>query len=231
MGDNALNAENFQKTEGFVVKFNREGISRLRSDPALGALSNYFDRVRDPLANAWVLNVLLCNPVEEGEGKGEGEDDLAVSPHVDETLGTRSRDSFLAHVVNVLYVSLPEDMTGGRLEMYGYNWLRVKLFPYLLTYLPTAWLNRLLPPDAWVKPVENLLVSFRGDTIHRVEGYRTGNNGEGGDEGKGDVKYGKSRRVSVVLEQYSVPLLSYRFTFEYDLSSGNADHYSRGVKA
>lgn len=113
----------------------------------------------------------------------------------------------------MLYVSIPEDMSGGRLEMYGYSWLRAKMFPYLLSFLSTPQMDRMLPPDASVQPLENLLVSFRGDTIHRVEGYRTA--------GGGGAERGEGVRVSVVLEQYSVPLSSYGFTTVYDLSAGS----------
>lgn len=77
-------------------------MNHVRSDPKLTSLVEYFDRVRDPYANAWVLNVLLCTPEEaEGEEGRNSEDPLplAVSPHVDETLGIRSKDSFMAHVV------------------------------------------------------------------------------------------------------------------------------------
>ncbi|CAN0547148.1 unnamed protein product, partial [Laminaria digitata] len=91
--------------------------------------------------------------------------------------------------VNVLYVSVPEGMSGGRLEMYGYSWPRVELFPYLLSFLSTPVMDRLLPPDASVQPTENMLVSFRGDTIHRVGGYRIGGGGDGrgwGREGEGE---------------------------------------------
>lgn len=120
-------------------------------------------------------------------------------------------------------------MSGGRLEMYSYTWLRATLFPYLLSLLSTQQLDTLLPPDASVEPVENLLVSFRGDTIHRVEGFHAGvgGNGESTVEGRARLR-GDRHRVSVVLEQYSVPLLSYGLTTDYDLSAGSL--HKKGTK-
>ena len=91
-----------------MIKFNREGVDQLRQDSALSALTDYFDRARDPFANAWVLNVLVCLPqdleAEDEAGKPQErllELPLSVSPHIDETLGTSSRDEFMAHVVRV----------------------------------------------------------------------------------------------------------------------------------
>lgn len=126
--------------------------------------------------------------------------------------------------MNVLYVSIPEAMSGGRLEMYRYSWLRVALFPYLLSFFSIPQLDRILPPDASVEPSENLLVSFRGDTIHRVGGYNIGNGEQGGAAGEGPQSGDGNRnglRVSVVLEQYSVPIISYKFTTSYNLSAGS----------
>lgn len=86
-----------------MVKFNREGVRQLRADPSLAALTKYFDSTRDPSANAWVLNVLLCKPGSDEQDDGGDEttkpSPLSVSPHVDETLGHSSPDSFMAHVV------------------------------------------------------------------------------------------------------------------------------------
>lgn len=78
-------------------------MDKLKSDSSLTALADYFDRARDPSANAWVLNVLLCMPeASGGDAGGNGRKEplpLSVSPHVDETLGTSSTDFFMAHVV------------------------------------------------------------------------------------------------------------------------------------
>lgn len=86
-----------------MVKFNKEGVNKLKADPSLTAVTDYFDRARDPSANAWVLNVLLCMPEASGDDAGSSGSKeplpLSVSPHVDETLGTSSTDFFMAHVV------------------------------------------------------------------------------------------------------------------------------------
>lgn len=90
-------------------------------------------------------------------------------------------------------------------------------------------MDRVLSPDASVEPVANLLVAFRGDTIHRVEGYRVGSEAlESVVDAVNEPKQWKHYRVSVVLEQYSVPLLSYGLTTDYHLSAGS--QHQKGSK-
>ena len=50
---------NFRGTRGFVCKFNAGGEKILREDDDMRCLLPLLDRVRDPLANAFVVNVGL----------------------------------------------------------------------------------------------------------------------------------------------------------------------------
>lgn len=150
-----LNDAGFSKTRGFVVKFNLEGEEKFRSHGDYQCFVDVFDKLRLPDANAFVMNILLC---ELGEYDEYNADELSVGLHLDTTVGIYSRHMFIAHQVSVLYNSVPSDMEGGNLE----------LFPYGDGYPDTG-----APPEESVAPKENLLVTFRGDAFHQVRSYRT----------------------------------------------------------
>ena len=156
--ESALNPEGFSKTRGFVLKFNEEGErDRFRRDPDYECFVGLFDDLRLPLANAFVVNLLLCE-LEDYETYDANR--FSVGLHLDDTVGIDSKHTFLAHQVSVLYVSVPEDMQGGELHVfeYGDNKRDIKEED---------------APDRAVIPEENLLVTFRGDAYHRVRSYRT----------------------------------------------------------
>jgi len=150
-----LSDAGFSKTRGFVVKFNLEGEEKFRSHEDYRCFAGVFDKLRLPDANAFVMNILLC---ELGEYDEYNADALSVGLHLDTTVGIYSRHTFVAHQVSVLYSSVPSDMEGGDLE----------LFPYGDGYPDAA-----APPLESVAPKENLLVTFRGDAFHQVRSYRT----------------------------------------------------------
>jgi hypothetical protein len=166
-----LNDASFGKTRGFVVKFNEEGIERFRSHPDYACFVDVFDGLREPLTNAFVMNVLLC---DLGDYDAYDANGVAVGVHLDDTVGIFSRHSFVAHQVSVLYVSVPEDMEGGQLELFSYG---------------DGNLPENAEPNDAVEPKENLMVTFRGDAFHRVRSYRTRSARE---------------RVSLVVEQYYI---------------------------
>ncbi|KAJ1453147.1 hypothetical protein M885DRAFT_498778 [Pelagophyceae sp. CCMP2097] len=99
--------------------------SQFRSEFA--PLRAFFDKARDPDANAFVLNTMKvagepCPPAEL-EGDWDPEDTeyrkAAVGLHVDTTVGIDSMRSFIAHSVHVLYVSVPDDIgDSGHLEFF-----------------------------------------------------------------------------------------------------------------
>ena len=181
----ALNDSSFGKTRGFVVKFNEDGIERFRKNPDYACFVDVFDGLREPLTNAFVMNVLLC---DLGDYDAYDAKEMSVDLHLDDTVGISSKHTFVAHQVSVLYVSVPEDMEGGQLELFSYG-------------------NGTVPtnaePNDAVEPKENLVVTFRGDAFHRVRSYRTRSARE---------------RVSLVLEQYYIGDEHYAKTMTFEES-------------
>lgn len=175
----------------------------------------FIDAVRDPRANGWVLNVLSCRASLEDP----------VQWHIDQTLrvpwdlyaGRRPATS-----VDVFYASVPQNMSGGNLDLrlfhpsflQRYGMKSMKVF------------NRLDDPSAvllnatQIQPRTYRRVSFRGDAHHRVTafsllpekaGSRRESSSSDDDEecrrgGDADDDSTKNHRISVVLEQYSLPL-------------------------
>ena len=43
------------------MKFNEDGIERFRKNPDYACFVDVFDGLREPLTNAFVMNVLLCD--------------------------------------------------------------------------------------------------------------------------------------------------------------------------
>eukprot|EP00005_Dracoamoeba_jomungandri_P014680 CAMPEP_0174264246 /NCGR_PEP_ID=MMETSP0439-20130205/21823_1 /TAXON_ID=0 /ORGANISM="Stereomyxa ramosa, Strain Chinc5" /LENGTH=271 /DNA_ID=CAMNT_0015350033 /DNA_START=343 /DNA_END=1158 /DNA_ORIENTATION=+ len=146
-----LDAENFNNTKGFMVRFNRGGLEKLRKREDFTELLEYFDRVRVPEANAFVLNLLICNPKPKASA---GTRRLAVGNHYDNTAAINSKHEFYAHEVDVFYLQVPKDTKGGVLEV----------FP------PKK--GRESGMEA-VVPTENMLVAFRGDSSHQITEFST----------------------------------------------------------
>ena len=46
-----------------MVRFNKEGLERLRKEDHFIPLLPYFDAVRTEEATCWVMNVLVCQPL------------------------------------------------------------------------------------------------------------------------------------------------------------------------
>ena len=113
-------------------------------------MSDWFDRIRHPKSNAYVMNILVC---DEPNGDPRG---IAVNIHTDNSVNIRNHThNFSAYEVDVLYVQIPVDMQGGHLEVF------------------TAYDENPGVPSMKVAPRENRLVRFRGDAPHLVRGYRT----------------------------------------------------------
>lgn len=206
---NELN-ELFSATRGLVARFNAEGVDAARRHAALGCLLPFFDAVRDPAANAFVLNVLSCDA---------GTDAPPVAYHIDATVAIdEERYAFAAHSVSVWYASVPRDMAGGALDLVLFD---DALFAAaandarksraLLAEVDGAPagvvpLGGSTATVASITPAYNDLVVFRGDAFHRVRPYRAA------DE--------SGRRVSLVLEQYRVPDGHYAKTEAFHFSGG-----------
>lgn len=186
---NSLNPEGFVGTRGFVLRFSGEkGVERFYrvtkfncGEDGFHPLIPFFERARHPDSNAFVLNVLVCD-------KPTSVDDLIVNTHVDDTLGHDVRNTqFLAHTVSVLYVSVPDDMTGGELRIRGNETIFDE--------------DKILDS---IKPHENTMAAFRGDSYHEVNGY--------------DTQTDKVR-LSLVLEQYKVDDRYVDYLTEYEEST------------
>lgn len=110
--------------------------------------------------------------------------------HLDDTLKTSwIFNTWLAHQVNVLYVTVPQDMMGGWLQIWKYD------------RQPSQRITEdMRTPDRTVTPEENTMIAFRGDSFHRVMGYTTRT---------------QTKRISLVLEQYKVDPLFYPFTTQF----------------
>lgn len=182
LGAGALGNGAFGQTRGLVAKFSGRGAGNLRRHPKLGCLSPLFDAVRDPLANAFVLNVLRAPP---------GTREAPVAWHIDQSVAFDVAPGYdhAAHSVSVYYVDVPQGMVGGALELVAFS-EGVVVRDAATGKVGGLRLGRAGPGDrASVAPVANTLATFRGDAIHRVAPYAAP---DGGD------------RVSVVLEQYRV---------------------------
>lgn len=222
--------ELFEHSRSVAVSFNEAGIARLRTTPDFACLAPYFDAARDSRANAWVLNVLVC---EAG----------AASPvhwHVDQTVALRvPLARFAAHAVDVWYARVPDDLVGGELELMQFSqaWLdrhamrsfkphtkrsqRLKATIDWTAVVRDDDLVRRVEPDAaaWngsargaiaralVTPRRNARVTFRGDAFHQVRPFASAN----------DTCQQRSR-VSIVLEQYRIPYIHYWNTVSFHLA-------------
>ena len=146
--DNQLNQENFANTRGWIAKFSNEGIERWRSIPEMYDIVPYFDRVRNPQSNAFVMNLLIVEEPAAGHK-------AAVGVHQDDTVAIRHKDSFVAHQVNVLYIQVPKEMEGGQLEVW----------PSQHEYSERE--------KAVVFVEENLMAEFKGTAFHKVHGFNS----------------------------------------------------------
>ena len=205
---NGLDEENFGATSGFLAFFSAEGASVLRDCPLLQPLSPFFDAVRLPRANAFTLNALTSRPSAlvpppAGEEEEDSASETSAGVHVDNTLSSALPLGWNgeAHQTDVLYVQIPADMRRGTLQLWqpdlaggresSLEWRGAEEDEELPhengTCRVSSWYG---PPRAEVHPEENKLVSFRGDSFHRVLKHGSSDPGQGG------------WRVSLVLEQY-----------------------------
>eukprot|EP00210_Caulerpa_lentillifera_P000140 g135.t1 len=142
---NNLNAENFNSTSGWLVEFNLEGIEQFKAIPELQLVMPFFDKVRNPDSNAFVMNLLIADQTPPGKD--------AVGVHQDNTVGIRHPDEFYAHQVDVLYVKIPDGFQGGELEAWPDEHSKSEF-------------NKVV-----VQPQANTLVEFKGTAYHRVRRF------------------------------------------------------------
>lgn len=201
-----LDQKAFKRSRGFVLKFNHDGAARLY-DPTTPwhFLLPFFERVRDPEATAFVLNVLVVSPTPSNST------DAAVALHIDNTVAISSDHEFIAHTVSVLYLAVPDLFSGGTLELFAPQ-------PSTLSIGEMARAVRDQRPEALITPStvdDTDLVTFRGDAYHRVSAMRVV------DDTHVDEQL---LRVSLVLEQYRITAEHYPRTAVFTVNSEKA-HY------
>mmetsp|Transcript_50312 Transcript_50312/g.98423 ORF Transcript_50312/g.98423 Transcript_50312/m.98423 type:complete len:320 (-) Transcript_50312:577-1536(-) len=217
----------FSGTSGFVLEFNSGGIPDLGADGRFSCLAPYFDAVRDPDANAWVLNVVVCHA-----SPPDDPDAPPISWHVDQSISVPPNlSNYAAHSVSVWYASVPEGMEGGELDIVKFSdrWLDRHGMASLRNYLD---LGRSDLPSwedtAW--PYPDLPADDRGEILlsPAEDGWPGDDDGSDGWPRRARVRprenllitfrgdahhrvlpfLGRDRdgiRVSIVLEQYHLP--------------------------
>lgn len=115
-GENHLSS-NFAASRGFVLRFNLDGLPRL-ANSAYAFAAPLIERMRDPLATAFVLNAVLM-PLELGDASSRAKPSIGM--HLDDTVSIDSARSFVAHSVSVLYLAMPAAMRGGELELFKFG--------------------------------------------------------------------------------------------------------------
>ena len=129
-------SQSFQDSHGFSIVFTRSGMDRVSEQ--FPAFTPYLQRVLKSACNAFYLNPLVLSAGGE------------VSPHVDSSLGGYPHQLITPALVSVLYVQVPDDLTGGELVL-------------TLGQRPVAELQ----------PETNTLLYFLGNLMHSVNPVRT----------------------------------------------------------
>jgi len=127
---NNLNRD-FVQTKGFSVVFRRDGLSLVEQKFPFFKL--YLDMAIHPECNAFYLNPLLL------------EQNSRVDPHIDRSLRSYCKMIKPPLLVSVLYVRIPENMSGGELILQSAKRVVGK-----------------------ITPQTNSLVYFQGDLTHAV---------------------------------------------------------------
>jgi hypothetical protein len=179
---------NGSRANGFTMTFKDISIEEISKNEYNKCFENLIRKVKQPNVNVLVLNALYRDSLDY---KGaQSNDNPAVGIHLDnlrktnldrdEILGyVKNDEDYLAYQVNVIYVNIPEDMVGGGLQLWKYGDGELTLQEYGEG------------PDFTVKPQENMMVRFRGDTFHQVQAYHVQDRNN-------------SRRLALILEQYKL---------------------------
>ncbi|MBZ4420106.1 2OG-Fe(II) oxygenase [Myxococcus sp. RHSTA-1-4] len=130
----------FSGTYGFSITFRREATSDVEA--LFPAFAPFLQAALLPECNAFLLNPLL---VQRGRG---------VGAHIDRSLEYYGAGIGCPVAVSVLYVQVPERLSGGELRLYHRG-----------------------NPVAALAPMPRSLVTFRGDLVHEVAAVETGASG------------------------------------------------------
>ena len=176
IGDNPLN-EGFEKTRGIIFDFDVENAKELLSSRNCDDLYNIFERIRKPYANRFIMNVLIIDNATIKSLEEDPDDEMAVEYHYDTTLQ-----------------EIPEEYIWGLERSYIPECVSV-----VYVDLPESFEGGELDICSYfyhrdielVKPELGMLLEFNGKYVHGVY--------------KMDKVYPKkSKRISIVLEQYSI---------------------------
>lgn len=127
---NNLNRD-FVGTKGFSVVFTHEG--RAEVDRQFPFFAPYLDRALQPDCNAFYLNPLLLSQGSR------------VDPHIDRSLRSYCKTVEPPTWVSVLYVQVPEPLSGGDLVLRNHR-----------------------QQVGQIKPKANTLLRFQGDLTHSI---------------------------------------------------------------
>eukprot|EP00798_Chlamydomonas_sp_ICE-L_P026909 gene26909-4525_t len=115
--ENSLDENNFGNTSGVVMHFTRKGMPRLLRRKDLSFVHTFVERVMHPEANAFVVNILKAQSVQNLKSVA-----ASAGWHLDNTLTVwqpnpfdQYSSPFVSHQTTVLYLSVPTDLEGGEL--------------------------------------------------------------------------------------------------------------------
>jgi predicted 2-oxoglutarate/Fe(II)-dependent dioxygenase YbiX len=131
---NNLNRD-FVGTKGFSVAFQQAGLTQVERQ--FPFFKDYLEQALQPNCNAFYLNPLLLNQGSR------------VDPHIDRSLRSYCKTIAPPAVVSVLYVQVPDNLTGGELV-----------------------LRNRKQQVAQIQPQINTLLWFQGDLTHAVNPVR-----------------------------------------------------------
>lgn len=185
---NANDGKTFAGTKGFVLSFNEDGIEELERNGLFKCMAPFFHRHRVPVANAWVLNMVWADVTAYDRS-------FAIERHTDNALVLDypgdGEEYVMPYQTSVLYISVPDAMVGGEIEAYPYE---------------SDWEDMdagVVKPSGAVKPKENRMSYFPGDSWHQVRAY--------------SAPRKDKLRASLVLESYNIPLNILEFIRSWDV--------------
>jgi len=158
ISSNPLDESAFSGTTGFATQFSgKEGVRKFLVETKFNCddfnpLLPFYEAALDQNSTAFIMNVLVADMPRDGiEG-------MAVGKHVDNTLKLATANTeYYPHSVNVLYLEVPDDITGGHLDILGLEDID----------------DDDMKPIASVFPEKNKMATMRGDAYHQVRGYDT----------------------------------------------------------
>lgn len=108
------------------------GIGVVRHSPLLDLLMPFFEMVRLPDANAWVMNMLVIAPTPQDGLKANG----SAGQHFDDTLKLRRSGLYnTPYQTDVLYISVPKGMEGTCLLLSFLSFIAIAVGDVLLGML------------------------------------------------------------------------------------------------